>query len=96
MDDLQFDKADYAGASDAPTVCAACQAPLAGDYFHVNDLPCCAGCKSGVEQALGGTPGVGGFVKAMAGGVAGGIAGALLYYLVLSMNGSSPSPSASW
>jgi hypothetical protein len=88
MDDLQFDKAEYGdAAADAPTVCAACQNALTGDYFHVNGLPFCASCKAGVELALGGRPGPGGFVRAVIGGIGGGIAGALLYYLVRSVTG---------
>ena len=89
MDDLQFDKAEYTGATSEapPTVCAACQNPLAGQYFHVNEQPFCATCKAEVERVLGGSPGPAGFVKAALGGVAGGIAGALLYYLVLALSG---------
>jgi len=88
MSDLQFDKADYGGAAgDAPTVCAACQDALTGEYFHVNELPCCTSCKAGVQAVLGGTPGPRGFAKAAIGGVGGGIAGAVLYYLVRSLTG---------
>jgi hypothetical protein len=89
MDDLQFDKAEYSGATSEapPTVCAPCQNVLAGEYFHVNEQPFCATCKTEVEQVLGGSPGPAGFVKAALGGVGGGIAGALLYYLVLALTG---------
>jgi hypothetical protein len=88
MDELQFDKADYTrGTDEAPTVCFACQDALTGEFFRVNDAPFCAACKAAAQQALGGTPGPGGFVKAVAGGIAGGIAGAVLYYLVLTLTG---------
>ena len=88
MNELQFDKADYAGAgSDTPTVCAPCQNALAGEYFHVNEQPFCGTCKAEVERVLGGSPGPAGFVKAALGGIAGGIAGALIYYLVLAVTG---------
>ncbi len=89
MEGLQFDKAEYSGATGEapPTVCAPCQNVLAGEYFHVNEQPFCATCKAEVERELGGSPGPAGFVKAALGGVAGGIAGALLYYLVLALTG---------
>lgn len=88
MDGLQFDKAEFSGPSDgAPAVCTACQDALSGEWFRVNDQPCCAKCTADVQQALGGRPGPGGFLKAVAGGVAGGIVGALLYYLVLAISG---------
>jgi hypothetical protein len=88
MDELQFDKADYTGGTgEAPTVCFACQNALTGEFFRVNDAPFCAPCKVAAQQALGGKPGPGGFVKALAGGIAGGIAGAVVYYLVLTLSG---------
>ena len=89
MEGLQFDKAEYSGATSEapPTVCAPCQNALAGEYFHVNEQPFCATCKAEVERVLGGSPGPAGFVKAALGGIAGGIAGALLYYLVLALSG---------
>jgi hypothetical protein len=88
MDGLQFDKADFAGGSSgAAVVCAGCQAALDSPYFQINGHSFCASCKANVERDLGGTPGPGGFVKAVIGGVAGGIAGAVLYYLVRAVSG---------
>jgi hypothetical protein len=88
MDGLQFDKAEFtAGTGEPPAVCAACQHALAGDWFRVNEQPCCGTCTADVERTLGGRPGAAGFVKALIGGVAGGVVGALLYYLVLAVSG---------
>ena len=88
MEDLQFDKAEFAGpGAETPAVCFACQEALTAPYFQVNGEPFCETCTHGAQQALGGTPGPDGFAKAIVGGIGGGIAGAMLYYLVLALSG---------
>lgn len=88
MEDVQFDKAEFAGPGAAvPAVCFACQESLTGPYFQVNGEPFCETCTDGAQRALGGTPGPDGFAKAVIGGIGGGIAGAMLYYLVLALSG---------
>jgi hypothetical protein len=60
--ELQFDKAEFASNEAAATVCAGCQAPIAGDYYDVNGQTLCPACKAQVEQVFGGQPGAAGLV----------------------------------
>lgn len=83
---LQFDRADF-GTTGAATTCAACEQPIAGEYYDVNGRTFCPACKAQVEAALGGKPGPAGFFRAIGGGIAGGAIGALVYYLVLALSG---------
>jgi hypothetical protein len=85
--ELQFDKAEFASNEAAATVCAGCQAPIAGDYYDVNGQTLCPACKAQVEQVFGGQPGAAGLLKALGGGVLGGLLGALVYYAVRAVSG---------
>lgn len=84
---LQLEQADFDEGQPAPSACAACAQPLAGEYWTANALTVCTGCARQLGQALQGGSGLARFVKAGALGVLGGVAGAAIYFLVLKLTG---------
>ena len=85
--ELQFDKAEFASSEAATPACAACQAPITGEYYDVNGQTVCPACKVQVAQTLAASPGAGALPKAIAGGIVGGIIGASIYFAVLALSG---------
>ena len=77
-ENLQFDKAEL--NQPAATTCAACQAPLRGQYFQAMGKVLCESCAGQVRQYNAGTgAGPGGSANAVALGVGAAIAGAAAY-----------------
>jgi len=81
--DLQFDRADFAGPSAAQTsTCNVCGETLRGHYYEINDKIACERCRHGVEAAFNRRPGARGFFKAAFAGLGAAVAGSIVYYAV--------------
>jgi hypothetical protein len=77
-DPLRF---DTSGAP-ASAACSACRQPIASAYYTVGDQVACERCKAQLELALQESPGVAGFVRAIALGSAAGLVGAAIWYAI--------------
>jgi hypothetical protein len=84
--EIQFDRADFA-QSPAEARCAACERPLQGHYFEVNNMMVCEGCRYTVETAFNQRGGARGFLKAAFAGFGAAVAGSILYYAVRELTG---------
>ena len=86
-DGLQFERVDLdAGAERSPQVaviCAACHAPVGGEYYSINGNQFCADCRRNIEAAADIPEGLGPLIQSGLLGVGAGIAGAVIYYAVL-------------
>lgn len=85
MSDIDFEKADFGGASEKPS-CIACQTPISGSYFTVNGRILCASCKGQVALRPNGfEPSA--FVRALIFG--GGVAalGSVAWYAITAATG---------
>jgi hypothetical protein len=78
---LQFDRAEWGEAGTGGT-CAACQSPIQGVYYQVNDQVLCESCRGSVESTLTGGSGTVRFLKAALFGVAAAAVGSGIYYVV--------------
>jgi hypothetical protein len=84
--DLQFERAEFAGAPEA-AACALCGSAIHDAYYQVNEQVACEKCRWRVEteRASGSAPGR--FVKAALFGTLAGALGAALYYAVRALTG---------
>lgn len=77
--DLQFEKAEFAGAAAPSMACAGCQKPIPDSYFQLADAVLCGPCKTALEDSFKGGSGFWRLVKATLYGSGIGLAGALIY-----------------
>ena len=82
---LQFDKAEIAG--EPALSCAACKAPITGEYYQANGQTICPRCRDQVAKSgVGGSEGVR-IAKATVAGIIAGIAGFVVYYMTQKLTG---------
>jgi hypothetical protein len=84
--DLQFDRAEFAAASEA-AACGMCGAAIHDAYYQVNEQVACEKCRWRVETEREGGSAAGRFVKAALFGVVAGALGAGLYFGVRALTG---------
>lgn len=76
---LQFDRAEFEGASPTATACAVCAQPLADTYYEVSGAVVCERCRNQVEAQWNAGTGAGRFARALAFGTAAAAVGSALY-----------------
>jgi hypothetical protein len=86
-DDLQFDRAEYAGPAPTAPTCAACKQPIAGSYYEVNGNILCDACRGAILERYTGGSGFVRFVRACLFGAMAGLVGFLIYFGVLKLTG---------
>jgi hypothetical protein len=88
-DQLQFEHVVVDGGATAGTAagvaCAACHAPIPGEYFDVNGHVFCGRCRAALEAAAATPRGATALATAAVYGVGAGIAGAIVYYAVIAI-----------
>ena len=77
--ELQFDRAEYAGPTPV-AACRACGQSIADVYYDVNGQPFCQTCRGHLQTALEGGSKTGRFVRATLFGFLAGLVGAAIYY----------------
>jgi hypothetical protein len=88
-DDLQFDRAEQAGAAPvaAQVTCTACKAHISTEYHVLNGAVICARCRQRVEAQLAAGGGASRVPLALLYGAGAAVAGAILYVAVALITG---------
>jgi hypothetical protein len=85
--DLQFDRAEFEGATPPAAACSLCQTPLVDAYYEVGGAVTCDACRRKIEIEWNQGSGLGRFVRAVVFGTLAAAAGCALYYGVLAVTG---------
>ncbi len=88
VDELQFDQAEYAEASEtAGPACVACHQGISDQYYQLNGAILCDRCQAGVMEKISGGSFVFRFFKACLFGFVAAIGGFGIYFGVLKLTG---------
>jgi hypothetical protein len=85
--DLQFDRAERAGATAAAAGCTVCKQPLAGTYFEINGKVVCPRCRGRIMAQWQRGSGSGRFWRALGLGAVAAALGAGLYFGIAALTG---------
>lgn len=85
--DLQFERAEFEGATPAKPVCGSCGQAIWGVYYAANERTLCEKCRSDLELEASDGSGLGRFMRASLYGAAAGAAGAGIWYAVRATTG---------
>lgn len=85
--DLQFDRADFEGATPANAPCSSCGQTISGFYYAVNGSVLCERCKTDLELAANQGSSPGRFLRAAVYGLGAGAVGSGIWYAVRAATG---------
>ncbi|MBI2924249.1 MAG: hypothetical protein HYY24_00920 [Verrucomicrobia bacterium] len=84
---LQFDRAEFTEATAGALTCVACQQPIAGAYFQINDKMICPPCREKLAAGMVGGSGAARFLRALTFGVVAAALGAGIYFGISALTG---------
>jgi len=84
---LQFDRAEFTEATAGALSCVACQQPIAGAYFQINDKTVCSACRERVAAGMLGGSGAVRFLRALVFGAVAAALGAGIYFGISALTG---------